>query len=62
DVIIIGSGAVGSFIARSLTRYQLQILVLEKENDVGDGGEEKTSKECLSFLRRFLAFGLNGLE
>ncbi len=36
DVIIIGAGAVGCFIARSLSRYELQVLVLEKENDVGD--------------------------
>jgi glycerol-3-phosphate dehydrogenase len=36
DVIIIGAGAVGGFIARSLSRYELSILVLEKENDVGD--------------------------
>jgi L-2-hydroxyglutarate oxidase LhgO len=36
DVIIIGAGAVGSFIARSLSRYALSVLVLEKENDVGD--------------------------
>ncbi len=36
DIIIIGAGAVGSFIARSLSRYKLEILVLEKENDVGN--------------------------
>ena len=36
DVIIIGAGAVGSFIARSLSRYALSVLVIEKENDVGD--------------------------
>jgi len=36
DVIIIGAGAVGSFIARSLSRYELSVLVIEKENDVGD--------------------------
>ena len=36
DIIIIGGGAVGAFIARSLSRYQLNVLVLEKENDVGD--------------------------
>lgn len=34
DVIIIGAGAVGAFIARSLSRYQLSVLVIEKENDV----------------------------
>ena len=36
DIIIIGGGAVGAFVARSLSRYELSVLVLEKENDVGD--------------------------
>lgn len=36
DVIVIGAGAVGAFIARSLSRFQLSVLVIEKENDVGD--------------------------
>ena len=36
DVLIIGAGVVGSFIARSLARYELSVLVIEKENDVGD--------------------------
>lgn len=36
DVIIIGAGAVGAFIARSLSKYRLSVLVLEKENDVCD--------------------------
>ena len=36
DIIIIGGGAVGAFVARSLSRYELDVLVLEKENDVGD--------------------------
>ncbi len=36
DVIIIGAGAVGAFIARSLSRYQVSVLTLEKENDVCD--------------------------
>ncbi|MCR5348215.1 MAG: NAD(P)/FAD-dependent oxidoreductase [Bacilli bacterium] len=36
DIIIIGGGAIGAFIARNLSRYQLNVLVLEKENDVGD--------------------------
>lgn len=30
DVVIIGGGVVGSAIARELTRYKLQIAVLEK--------------------------------
>lgn len=37
DVIIIGAGVIGASIARSLSRYNLNTLVLEKENDVGNG-------------------------
>ena len=37
DVIIIGAGVVGSLIARTLSRYQLDILLLEKASDVGEG-------------------------
>lgn len=34
DVIIIGAGVTGSAIARELSRYQLKISVIEKEEDV----------------------------
>jgi len=34
DVIIIGSGVVGSAVAREMARYDLKIAVLEKELDV----------------------------
>ncbi len=37
DVTIIGAGVVGASIARELAKYKLKILVLEKENDVGNG-------------------------
>jgi len=37
DVIIIGAGAVGCMIARTLSRYKLDILLIEKEADVGMG-------------------------
>lgn len=36
DIIIIGGGVVGAFVARYLSRYQASILVLDKETDVGD--------------------------
>lgn len=36
DILIIGGGAIGAFVARNLSRYELDVLVLEKENDVGD--------------------------
>lgn len=43
DVIIIGAGVIGSSIARNLSRYKLNVLVLEKENDVGDGASSANS-------------------
>ncbi|MBE6132165.1 MAG: NAD(P)/FAD-dependent oxidoreductase [Erysipelotrichaceae bacterium] len=36
DIIIIGAGVTGSFIARELARYKLNVLVLEKDFDVGN--------------------------
>ncbi len=36
DVIIIGAGVSGSFIARKLSRYNLKVALLERENDVGN--------------------------
>lgn len=36
DVLIIGAGVTGSFIARKLSQYQLSVLLLDKENDVGN--------------------------
>jgi len=37
DVIIVGAGVVGSLCARELARYQLDILLLDKCSDVGEG-------------------------
>jgi len=34
DVVIVGGGVVGCFIARELSRYKLDIVLLEKESDV----------------------------
>lgn len=36
DITIVGAGVVGSLIARNLSQYRVSVLVLEKENDVGD--------------------------
>lgn len=36
DVIIIGAGVNGTFIARELAKFELNILILEKNFDVGD--------------------------
>ena len=43
DVIIIGAGAVGCTIARELSFYQLNVLVLEKECDVAAGTTGRNS-------------------
>ncbi len=43
DIIIIGAGVIGSMIARTLSQYKLNILVLEKENDVGNGASSANS-------------------
>ena len=36
DIIVVGGGVIGAFIARYLSQYEASVLVLEKENDVGD--------------------------
>ena len=36
DYIIIGAGVIGSCIARELSRFNVKVLVLEKENDVAN--------------------------
>ena len=43
DAIIIGAGVTGCAIARELSRYQLNILVLEKEEDVCSGTSKANS-------------------
>ncbi len=43
DVIIIGSGVSGCSIARELSRYKLDVLVLEKEEDVCSGTSKANS-------------------
>ena len=43
DVIVIGSGVVGSATARELSKYDLDVLVLEKEEDVCCGTTKANS-------------------
>lgn len=43
DVVIIGGGIIGNSIARELSRYQLKIALLEKENDVSMGSTKANS-------------------
>lgn len=43
DVAIIGAGVVGGLIARTLSKYDLNICILEKENDVAMGATKANS-------------------
>ena len=43
DVIIIGAGVSGCAVARELSRYELDICVLEKESDVCEGTSKANS-------------------
>ena len=43
DVLIIGAGVVGTMIARELSKYQLDVVVLDKNNDAGDGTSSANS-------------------
>ncbi|MBO4323572.1 MAG: FAD-dependent oxidoreductase, partial [Clostridia bacterium] len=43
DVIVIGGGVIGGAIIRELSRYQLEVCLLEKENDVCMGQSKANS-------------------
>jgi len=43
DVAVVGGGVVGCAIARELSRYQLSVVLLEKESDVARGTSGKNS-------------------
>ena len=43
DVAIIGAGVIGSAIARELSRYQANICVIEREEDVCNGTSKANS-------------------
>ena len=43
DVLIIGAGVIGGMLARELSRYDLNVCLLEKENDVAMGASKANS-------------------
>ena len=47
DILIIGAGAVGVAIARELSKYNIQILVCDKNGDVG-GDASRSCSSCIS--------------
>ena len=36
DIVVIGAGVTGAFISRKLARYNLNVLLIDRENDVGN--------------------------
>lgn len=40
DIVVVGAGVVGCAIARELSRWQVSVLVLESDDDVGQGNIE----------------------
>ena len=43
DVVIVGAGVIGGMLARNLSRFDLQVCLLEKENDVAMGASKANS-------------------
>ena len=43
DVIVIGGGVIGGAVLRELSKYELNICLLEKENDVAMGASKANS-------------------
>lgn len=43
DVVVIGSGIMGASVARELSKYNLDVVVLDKENDVSNGTTKANS-------------------
>ena len=43
DILIIGAGVTGGMLARELSKYQLSVCLLEKENDVSCGASKANS-------------------
>lgn len=43
DISVIGAGITGTFIARELSRYELKVLLIDKENDIANGTTKANS-------------------
>lgn len=43
DITVIGAGITGTFIARELSKYQLKVLLVDKENDIANGTTKANS-------------------
>ena len=53
DIVIIGAGAVGSALARELSKYQLDVTVVEKNADVGGDSTTEVTFDQEIILKHF---------
>ena len=50
DIVIIGAGAVGTAIARQLSKYKIDVIVVDKRDDVGgDASKSNSSIICTGY-------------
>lgn len=50
DIVIIGAGAVGTAIARELSKYKIDVIVVDKRDDVGgDASKSNSSIICTGY-------------
>ena len=57
DVLVIGAGAVGTAIARELSKFRLKVMVVDKNDDVG-GDASKSCSSCCSTESTVMPFTL----
>ncbi|MBQ2731369.1 MAG: FAD-dependent oxidoreductase [Clostridia bacterium] len=43
DVVVIGAGVTGALVARTLSKYDLKLCILEAKNDVATGATKANS-------------------
>lgn len=48
DVVVIGAGAIGSAVARELSKYDLDVILVEKKEDVGGDASRTNSATIVS--------------
>ena len=46
DILIIGAGITGTFLARELAHYELNIALLDKEDDIACGATMANKSEA----------------
>ena len=49
DVVVIGAGAVGCAVARELSKYQVDVIVVDKNEDIGGDASKSNSAIAVSY-------------